>query len=239
MKNQTLVKNSKVAFLLLPSRLLLFLLFQLGIAAILNSFEESVKYWILIATLTNISSILFLYILLKKEQIRFFTIFSFSKLHWKKDLLIFLVLTLLCGPLVFIPNMLLSNYFWGDMAIPTTMLFQTIPMGLITILLILFPITIALAELYTYFGYIMPRIANSLKRKWIAILLPVIFLSIQHCTLPLILDPKFILYRAFMFSPFALLIGISIYKRPRLFPYFAIMHGIMDFFTVVMYFQIK
>lgn len=239
MKNQTLVKNSKVAFLLLPSRLLLFLVFQLGIAAILNSFEESVKYWILIATMTNFTSILFLYLLLKKEQIRFFSIFSFSKLHWKRDLLIFLALTLLCGPLVFIPNILLSYILLGNIAVPTSILFQSIPISMIYLLMILFPITIALAELYTYFGYIMPRIASVVKRKWIAILLPVIFLSIQHCTLPLILDPNFILYRALMFLPFALLIGISIYKRPRLFPYFAIMHGIMDFFTVVMYFQIQ
>lgn len=238
MKIQTSIQNNWIAYLLLPSRLVLFFLFQLIIALFINSFEQSAKYWILVATLTNLTSILILYQLLKKEKIRFFTIFTFNKLTWKKDVLIFFLLTLLCGPIVFIPNMLLSNYFWGDMAIPTTMLFQTIPMGLVTILLILFPITIALAELYTYFGYIMPRIANSLKTKWIAIVLPVLFLSIQHCTLPLILDTKFILYRALMFLPFAILIGISIYKRPSLFPYFAIFHGIMDFFTVIMYFQI-
>jgi len=31
------------------------------------------------------------------------------------------------------------------------------------------------------------------------------------------------------------LIGISLYKRPALFPYFAILHGVMDLGTAVMF----
>ncbi len=64
---------------------------------------------------------------------------------------------------------------------------------------------------------------------------PVVFLSIQHCTLPFIPDARFILYRALVFLPFALLIGISIYKRPTLFPYFAVIHGVMDAGTAFMF----
>ncbi|MCU0460381.1 MAG: hypothetical protein MUE37_15000, partial [Bacteroidales bacterium] len=100
---------------------------------------------------------------------------------------------------------------------------------------ITFPVTIALAELATYFGYIMPRLRAGFKSGVPALLLPVLFLSLQHMTLPFIPDLTFILYRAVVFLPFALLIGIAIYRRPSLFPYFAILHGIMDFGTAVMF----
>ena len=63
----------------------------------------------------------------------------------------------------------------------------------------------------------------------------VLFLSLQHITLPFIPDLKFILYRGLVFLPFAALIGIALYKRPTLFPYFAILHGVMDMGTAVMF----
>jgi hypothetical protein len=81
----------------------------------------------------------------------------------------------------------------------------------------------------------MPKLKEQLKRKWLAIFLPVLFLSIQHCTLPFIPDINFIVYRSLVFLPFALLIGISIYHRPSLFIYFAILHGIMDFGAALMF----
>lgn len=74
-----------------------------------------------------------------------------------------------------------------------------------------------------------------MKTKWLAILLPILLLSVQHCTLPFIPDMSFILYRALVFLPFAALIGISINYRPSLFPYFAVLHGIMDFGTSYMF----
>jgi membrane protease YdiL (CAAX protease family) len=115
-----------------------------------------------------------------------------------------------------------------------TLLFQAIPKGISFFLLIAFPISIALAELATYYGYLMPRLKSVLKKKWLAVLLPVIFLSIQHCCLPLIFDVKFLLYRGLMYFPFALLIGLAINKRPKLLPYFVILHGLMDLQAIIM-----
>jgi hypothetical protein len=120
------------------------------------------------------------------------------------------------------------------------MMFGTLDKGLIYVLLFFFPVTIVFAELATYFGYIMPKLKEQLNAKWIAVLLPVIFLSIQHCTLPFIPDINFIIYRSLVFFPFSILIGLSIHYRSSLFIYFAILHGIMDFGTVLMFlFDVK
>ena len=82
-------------------------------------------------------------------------------------------------------------------------MFCPIESWMVYVLMVAFPITIVFAELATYFVYVMPRLQSRIKSKWFAILLPVLFLSIQHCTLPFIPDFSFILYRGLVFLPFA------------------------------------
>lgn len=233
----SLTKNSSntITFLLLVSRLVLFLVFQALIALLVNSWETSQRYWLLTATLTNIVSIALLFILFKRDGAKYFNIFSFSRISLKKDIFIFLGLALLSGPIVFLPGYFLSIMIWGDPNVPTEMMFAPIENWLVYILLIAFPVTIAFAELATYFAYIMSKLKKQLKVKWLAVLLPILFLSLQHCTLPFIPDLNFIVYRALVFLPFACLVGLSIYYRPSLFIYFAILHGIMDFGAALMF----
>ncbi len=220
---------------LLGSRMVLFLFFQVLIAVLLGSWSRSEGYWLLTATLTNIVSITLLMVLFRREKESYMGLFRFRGETVRKDILIFLGLTLLCGPVVFGPNYLLSGWLWNDPEIPFEMMFRPVERWLAIILAVTFPVTIAFAELATYFGYIMPRLRSRLRPGLPALLLPVLFLSLQHITLPFIPDLTFMLYRAVVFLPFALLIGIAIYRRPTLFPYFAILHGIMDLGTAVMF----
>jgi hypothetical protein len=53
-------------------------------------------------------------------------------------------------------------------------------------------------------------------------------LSLQHVTLPLVLDWRFVLWRALMFLPFALLLAVVLDRRPRLLPYLVIVHILLD-----------
>lgn len=222
---------------LLFSRLLLFAFFQGMIALFMKSWMESVKYWIHVATITNIISIILLVILFNQEGIKYLSIFHFKKDDRKKDILIFLGLALLSIPLVLAPSLTLSKLLWGNTTYYHQVLFQQIPLYQIYVLLVLFPVTIAFAELATYFGYIMPRLKNSMKTKWLALMLPVFFLSIQHCFLPLVFEWRFILLRGLMYLPFALMLGIAINKRPSLLPYLAILHGLLDIMTVMLLLQ--
>lgn len=227
-----------ITFLILVSRLSFFLVFQALVALIVNSWETSEKYWLLTATLTNIISIALLIFLFKSDGDKYFNIFTFSRKRIKKDIIIFFGLALVSIPIVFVPGYFLSMMIWGDPDVPTNMMFGPIEKWLAYILVIAFPVTIAFAELSTYFGYIMPKLKRQLRVKWLSVLLPIIFLSIQHCTLPFIPDLNFIIYRALVFLPFAILIGVSIYYRPSLFIYFAILHGIMDFGAALMLLQV-
>lgn len=219
---------------LLISRTLLFAFFQLLVALAIRSWHESEKYWMLVATLGNVVSILLLVLLFRREGKKYLSMFQFDKGKWKQDLPLFLGLTLLLGPMALGPNYLLSIWLYGNMTTPYELLFQPMPSAYTYTVLVAFPVTIALAELPTYFGYIMPRLGKGIRKKWLAVLLPAFFLSIQHCCLPLIFDTRFIIYRGLMFLPFALLIGIALWKRPGLLPYFVILHGLMDMQAVVM-----
>lgn len=235
MNSQTNIKQHVLTYALLGSRFIFFFLFQALIALLVNSWKTSEKYWLLTATLTNIVSMVLLFILFKRDGKTYCGIFSFSRKTIRKDIVIFLGLAIVSVPIVFLPGYFLSIMIWGDPNVPTALMFGPIEKWLIYTLLILFPVTIAFAELATYFMYIMPKLKEQLKAKWLAVFMPVLFLSLQHCTLPFIPDLQFIIYRFFVFLPFAALLGISIYYRPTLFIYFAILHGIMDFGTALMF----
>ena len=66
--------------------------------------------------------------------------------------------------------------------------------GLAAVTMVLFPVTIALAELPTYLGYAMPRLTLQTGSRWWGFALPVFMLSAQHIALPLIFDGKFLLW---------------------------------------------
>jgi membrane protease YdiL (CAAX protease family) len=219
---------------LLFSRLLLFAFFQGVIALLLQSWKVSEAYWLHTATLTNIVSIILLVVLFKREGVRYLSIFRINQRERRKDILVFLGLVLLSIPLVLAPSLLLSQLLWGDSTYYHQLLFRPIPVYHVYLLMVAFPVTIALAELAIYFGYILPRLKQQMKTGWLAVLLPVLFLSAQHCTMPLIFDAKFILLRGLMYLPFAAMLGIALNKRPTLLPYLAVLHGLLDAMTVMM-----
>ena len=94
--------------------------------------------------------------------------------------------------------------------------------------ILIFPITQGLAELPTYFGYVMPRFESNGMRPWLAVMLPSLKLGFQHIAVPLLFDMRYILWRGLMYIPFAFFAGIVLHWRPRLLPYMVIVHVLMD-----------
>jgi len=226
--------------LMLFSRLVLFAFCQIAIAIILsllgqnNAWNESAAWWPVAATLANLLGILLLLNLTKKEGMRVVDLYKVEKHNVAREFLVVLGLLIVAAPLMYFPNILVGTWLYGDMNQVSALFFRALPIWALVPTLILFPITIALVELPTYYGYIMPRIAALAGKNWPAILIAALFHAAQHCTLPLIFDWRFLTWRLLMFIPFALLAAICINRRPRLLPYMMVVHGLLDLQLVFM-----
>ena len=218
----------------------MFLIFQSLFALVLllggssAAWRTAAGWWVFAAILTNLVCIYLLVRLLRAEGQRYRDLLRFSRTDVKRDLLWFGAALLIGLPLGGLPMAPLAAALFGDAAIATGMLFQPLP-GWALLLGLLFPLTIALAELPTYFGYVMSRLAAQLKNGWLAWGLASLFLAVQHSFLPFIADWRFIVWRAGMFLPFAFFVGLVLKLRPRLLPYFAILHALMDLSTLAVY----
>ena len=62
-------------------------------------------------------------------------------------------------------------------------------------------------------------------------------LAVQHAPMPLLFDARFIVWRLFMFVPFALFVGLVLRWRPRLLPFLIVIHGLMDMSLMLMVLQ--
>jgi hypothetical protein len=209
------------------------------ISFFLSSWKGSVKYWPISATMTNIISIIILNVLLKEEKTSFFSLLRFQKEKINTDLIWLILLLLVSVPLAIFPSLALSNLLWGNTEYYHQVLFQPINKILLYFLLFAYPISTGLAELTTYFGYVMPRLKNQLKSPWIIIALPVIAFSVQHCTLPLVFEAKFIFFRGLMYLLFSLVYGLAIYKRPSLLPWLAVLQVLIYILPMIMLLSVK
>jgi len=229
--------------LMLVSRSLLFLFFQALFALVLKAsgiaaaWDASARWWVFVVILTNLTSIFLLYHLFRAEGKRYLEIFRFSRQAVKTDLIWFFVSGLIGLPLAAAPMNTLAVAIFGDSMLPINMMFRPIPIWAL-IAGLLFPLSIAFAELPTYFGYVMPRLAAQLKNGWLAWAVCAFFLAFQHCFLPFIPDSRFMLWRLGMYLPFALYAGLLLKLRPTLLPYFVITHALIDISTLSVYLMV-
>ena len=237
------VTVSPAPWLMLVSRMVLFFLFQALIAGILilfgnpDGWHESPRWWSFVATLTNLASFGLLTWCMHKEGKKYFDLLRFSHGTWKKDVLWLIGLSVIGLPVAAAPMNTLAAAIFGDPMVPIHMMFRPLPTWALA-LSFLFPLTIAFAELPTYFGYCMPRLAKQLNNPWAAWLLASLALAAQHMFLPFIPDGRYLLWRMGMYLPFALFAGLVLKFRPQLLPYFVVIHALMDISTVAVYWMI-
>lgn len=220
-------------WIMLFSRVLLFLGLQAIIAAgywltgSLAGWEDSAAWWPVTATLANVVCIGLLVQLKRREGQRYWSLFQFHRDSWVKDSLITLGLVVVSLPLAVIPNIVLAQWLFGNAEAVLTLFVRPLPLWAIVPALALFPITIAFAELPTYFGYVQPRLETQVG-PWLAVLLSAGMLAAQHVALPFLFNTQFVLWRLLMFLPFALFLAIVLRWRPRLLPYLVVIHALLD-----------
>ena len=235
------IKFDLRSWMMLVIRSVLFLVFQIAIGLfILNNnqsglWEGSAAWWPFTIILTDLVCLVLLIKFFNQEGKRYWDVFRIDRQHIKKDLLFMLGFLLVLGPVGFLPNILSAQLLFGDPQIALDLLVQPLPVWAAMLSLLAFPLLQGLVEIPTYMLYVMPRLEKQGVRPWLAISLTGFFLSAQHVFAPFIPDLSFMIYRLVMFLPFAFLIAIIIRWRPRLMPYLAIVHVLMNISISVMF----
>lgn len=220
--------------LMLFSRTLLFIIFQCIFFVIFlmmrdsSPWEQAANWWPFSVTFTNIVCVFLLRKLYGLENRKFKDFFVFERGTIAKSILMMSIILIICMPIAFLPNLALGSLLFGDMNVAVDLFYRPLPIIAAWIAFFSFPMTMPFGELTVYFGYVMPRLEVITKRKWVAVMLPVLFLSFQHAALPLLFDLRFVVWRLFMFLPFAFFLAIIVRWKPKLFPYILISHFLID-----------
>ncbi len=236
--------SKKTPWLMLFSRITLFFLvqvvFAIGffIAGSTQAWEKSANWWPLTVTIADGICFVLLLNAFQADGKNYWDIFRIDRKHILGDLLALLGLTILTTPMTYLPNVWLGQALFGDSAATADLFIRPLPHWAAYIALLAFPIAQGLTEVPTYFGYVMPRFELQGMKKWLAISIPALMLGLQHIAMPLLFDRRFIAWRALMFIPFAILIGIAFHWRPRLLPYFVVVHILMNMATIAMFFNV-
>lgn len=199
--------------------------------------DDSVAWWVLTVVLANIATIGLLTCLMMREGKSLWDLYRVGPHPFWKDLLLALGLFILSLPVGALPNTLLGQALFGDALIPAQMMFRPIPLWGLAVGL-LFPLTIAFAEIPFYFAYLMPRLQAVTGKTWLVTVLCAFALAAQHVTLPFIPDGRYLLWRLLMYLPFALFVGVVMQWKPRLLRYFMVFHALMDLSALAVYFSL-
>ncbi len=227
-------------WLMLVIRSLLFLAFQALIALVFlligspAPWSDSAAWWMIAVALTDLVCLALLIHLYHQEGARFWNVFHLERQFVKQDLLFLLGFLVIVGPVGFLPNILSARWLFGDPQTALDMLVRPLPAWAAISGLVFFPLMQGLVEIPTYMLYAMPRLETQGVRPWLAISLASFFLSAQHMFAPFLSDMRFIIYRLVMFLPFAILIALVMRWRPRLMPYMAVIHALMDMSIAIM-----
>lgn len=227
--------------LMLVIRSLLFLLFQVLIALTFffkgssAAWNDSAAWWPIAITLTDLVCLGFLVLFYQQEGKNFWAVFHIQRQSMKSDLLFMLGFLLIGGLVGYLPNIMSAKWLFGDPQIALNMLVRPLPAWAAITGVVLFPLLQGLVEITTYMLYAMPRLEAGGLRPWISVGLASFWLSAQHIFAPFVLDGHFIVYRLVMFLPFAILLAVVMRVRPRIMPYMAVMHVLMDLSVAVMF----
>lgn len=228
----TAAPHQRLVLAVLPARLVLFAVLQLGLGLPLGgSWQASAAWWPLVVLAANLLTIGLLVVLLRAERLSYWSLFHLRDCSLRRDWP--WVAGAVAGviALALVPNIVLAGWLFGDPAIAQHMLLQPLPAWAIWAS-VLFPLTIPFAELPLYFGYAMPRIEARTGSAILAIGLSALFLAAQHVALPLIWDGRFIAWRFLMFLPLAVFLAAVIRMRPSMLAWLVVIHGALDLLTV-------
>ena len=212
---------------LLPIRCAIFLLIFIFGAAIVNRpIIEISNWWSIVASIVNIFTIALLIFVSKKQGISYGELINYKKGNTsRKQVIIMTLIVVVIG----MAGMNLAGYIcYGIIPYAAPMLIAPIPVWLAIINVIVLPISTALAEDGLYLGCGV----NTIKNKYVAIIVPALFFALQHSFIPTLFDMKYIIYRFISFLPLTIILCTYYYKKRNPLP-IMVAHAIIDVATVI------
>ncbi|MCX6025443.1 MAG: hypothetical protein NTY23_04150 [Chloroflexi bacterium] len=146
--------------------LLALLLLTLGRPA---AWQSAAAWWPDSAALTGIVGLPLLVWLFARDGQHFASLFHFELRTWRGDLLLFIALFIVSGLVSFLPAQAAALWLFGDVQRAFNLLAGPLSTWVSQLNLIAFPVLVALTELPTYFGYVMPRLEVLTRSRWLGV----------------------------------------------------------------------
>ena len=220
--------NKKGLYWLLPLRSIVFIIFFLTAAWLTKkNVDEISSIWSFSASIINILFILLLIWVSKKNGMSYKELINYEKGKSKfSHVVIMSVIIIVIG----MGGMFLAGFLCYKTMMPycSLVMIRPIPAVLAVINIFLLPVSTTLAEDGLYLGCGVAVIKNKIA----SILIPAFFYALQHCFIPVLLDPIYILYRFISFLPCTILLCAYYQEKKDPVPVM-VGHALIDVATVM------
>ena len=197
-----------------------------------NAWQDATAWWPVYSTITDVLCLLTLVWLLRRENMKIFDLVGakgkdiLKQLAWTPAYLLAVAPTSILASII-------TQAFYGTTLPPMLSVVNLSPVGELYSLIV-WPIIWVITEELVYLGYLLPRIEALSGKTWIAVLVVIFFWGIQHLTMPLILDGKYLASRVLAaiaaISSFPI---VFVLWRRRLIPLIGV-HYIADLATAIL-----
>ncbi len=217
----------KRMYYLLPIRCVIFLLtFVIGAAVVGKQIEEISNWWSVIASIVNVLIIVVLVFTTKKKNSNYWELINFQKgkTTWKQIVGMSAIIVV-----IGMVGMYLAGYIcYGVIPYAAPMLIAPIPLWFAIINVVVLPISTAFAEDGLYLGCGV----NTIKNKYVAIIVPALFFALQHSFIPTLYDVRYTVYRFISFLPLTIILCWWYHKNRNPLP-IMVGHAVIDVATVM------
>jgi membrane protease YdiL (CAAX protease family) len=160
---------------------------------------STAPWWTVYSTLIDIGCLLALTYWMRRERGRLSDLVGTQPARLGRDFLIGLAYAAGILPLAILGGFLGTALIYG--AAPGPIPIGPLPLVGALYSFLVWPVMWAITEEVTYLGYVLPRLETLTGRTSIALVMVVLFWSVQHCAMPLRFDMRFMLWRAITSLP--------------------------------------
>jgi membrane protease YdiL (CAAX protease family) len=189
-------------------------------------------WWPVYGLFANLLCFIIIRRALKDENVKISSLINFQSQKIKKDIMFSLAFITLSIIIAITSSFIFGYLIFGRYPYDLMPLFSDIPIVVVIIFVVIFPVINSILEEITYNGFIFPRLEAEVKNTNIVILIVLCFFTLQHIFIMFVPDLKYLTWRLLCFIPL-LAFWIIIYKKMRRLTSLIIVHWFMDSFAIM------